>query len=101
MLPTNSLKSAAVQAADRTLMAWIRTCLSLIGFGFGIAKLRDILMRREDAPRPRTLSLHLDFRAEFYTPLASSASSLRWSNIGEFCSISSMIISNIPASGHW
>jgi uncharacterized membrane protein YidH (DUF202 family) len=25
------------QAADRTLMAWIRTSLSLIGFGFGIA----------------------------------------------------------------
>ncbi len=25
------------EAADRTLMAWIRTCLSLIGFGFGIA----------------------------------------------------------------
>ena len=23
-------------AADRTLMAWIRTSLSLIGFGFGI-----------------------------------------------------------------
>ena len=31
-------------AADRTLMAWIRTCLSLIGFGFGIAKFRDILV---------------------------------------------------------
>ena len=26
-------------AADRTLMAWIRTSLSLIGFGFGIGKL--------------------------------------------------------------
>ena len=26
------------EAADRTLMAWIRTALSLIGFGFGIGK---------------------------------------------------------------
>ncbi len=33
------------QAADRTLMAWIRTSLSLIGFGFGIAKYRDILLQ--------------------------------------------------------
>jgi putative membrane protein len=32
------------EAADRTLMAWIRTCLSLIGFGFGIAKFRDVLV---------------------------------------------------------
>ena len=36
-------KERSRQAADRTLMAWIRTCLSLIGFGFGIAKFRDIL----------------------------------------------------------
>jgi putative membrane protein len=27
------------EAAERTLMAWIRTALSLIGFGFGIGKL--------------------------------------------------------------
>jgi putative membrane protein len=27
------------EAADRTMMAWIRTALSLIGFGFGIGKL--------------------------------------------------------------
>jgi putative membrane protein len=30
-------------AADRTLMAWIRTALSLIGFGFGIGKLAAYL----------------------------------------------------------
>jgi putative membrane protein len=33
------------QAADRTLMAWVRTTLSLIGFGFGIANFRDIIFR--------------------------------------------------------
>ena len=32
------------QASDRTLMAWIRTALSLIGFGFAIANFRDILL---------------------------------------------------------
>src|ERR1700760_3981346 len=31
------------EAAERTLMAWIRTALSLIGFGFGIGKLSDYL----------------------------------------------------------
>ncbi len=31
------------EAAERTLMAWIRTALSLIGFGFGIGKLDDYL----------------------------------------------------------
>jgi len=30
-------------AADRTLLAWIRTSLSLIGFGFGIGKFYDYL----------------------------------------------------------
>jgi putative membrane protein len=40
------------QAADRTLMAWIRTSLSLIGFGFGIAKYRDILMKAGFIQRP-------------------------------------------------
>ena len=31
------------EAADRTLMAWVRTALSLIGFGFGIGKFYDYL----------------------------------------------------------
>ena len=31
------------EAAERTLMAWIRTALSLIGFGFGIGKLDTYL----------------------------------------------------------
>jgi putative membrane protein len=31
------------EAAERTLMAWIRTALSLIGFGFGISKLAAYL----------------------------------------------------------
>ena len=32
------------EAADRTLMAWVRTALSLIGFGFAIASFREILL---------------------------------------------------------
>jgi putative membrane protein len=40
------------QAADRTLMAWVRTALSLIGFGFAIAKYRDILMKAGFITRP-------------------------------------------------
>ncbi len=42
---TNELaKERSRQASDRTLMAWVRTSLSLIGFGFGIASFRDILL---------------------------------------------------------
>ncbi len=35
------------EAADRTLMAWIRTGLSLISFGFGIGKFYDYLETAE------------------------------------------------------
>ena len=32
-------------AADRTLMAWIRTALAMIGFGFGVGKLYEALQK--------------------------------------------------------
>ncbi len=35
-----------VMAADRTLMAWIRTSLSLIGFGFTLSKVFQSLAER-------------------------------------------------------
>lgn len=41
------------QAADRTLMAWIRTTLSLIGFGFAIANFRTILLNTGLVSNPR------------------------------------------------
>ena len=35
-------------AAERTLMAWIRTCLSLISFGFGLDKIVAAINSRTD-----------------------------------------------------
>ncbi len=66
---TNELaKERSRQAADRTLMAWVRTSLSLIGFGFGIANFRDILVEaglsRSPQPYPSaTLVFGLSFIA--------------------------------------
>ena len=36
-------------AAERTLMAWIRTCLSLISFGFGIDSIVRAIQARSEA----------------------------------------------------
>lgn len=40
------------QATERTLMAWVRTALALIGFGFGIAQFRDLVGQAGGAGRP-------------------------------------------------
>lgn len=46
-------KERSRQASDRTLMAWVRTSLSLIGFGFAIANFRVILMNAGLVSNPR------------------------------------------------
>lgn len=51
-ISTELARERTRQAADRTLMAWIRTSLSLIGFGFAIAKYRDILLAGGFIHRP-------------------------------------------------
>jgi putative membrane protein len=40
----------SVFAADRTLMAWIRTALSMISFGFTMVKLFEYLEKSRGAP---------------------------------------------------
>lgn len=43
---TNELpKERNRAAANRTMMAWIRTCLSLISFGFGLDKIINAINR--------------------------------------------------------
>lgn len=60
---TNELaKERSREAADRTLMAWIRTVLSLIGFGFAIASFRDILL---ETGLVRTPSEHMNLALVF------------------------------------
>ena len=53
------------EAADRTLMAWVRTSLSLIGFGFGFAKFHGYLqtagLRQKIDPIHSTLIFGVSF----------------------------------------
>ncbi len=46
-ISTELARERSRAAADRTLMAWIRTSLSLIGFGFTIAKVYDYLQEMQ------------------------------------------------------
>jgi len=55
------------EAADRTLMAWIRTSLSLIAFGFGIGKAFELFSaafpKKDLDPQHGTLVLAISFIA--------------------------------------
>jgi putative membrane protein len=42
-ITTELARERSRDATERTLMAWIRTALALIGFGFGIGKAQDYL----------------------------------------------------------
>ncbi|MEY3463139.1 MAG: hypothetical protein RLZZ468_917 [Cyanobacteriota bacterium] len=50
-------------AAERTLMAWIRTCLSLISFGFGLDKIVGAIDRASgtSGPRPGVIAVAVAF----------------------------------------
>jgi putative membrane protein len=57
-VPVNLTNELARQrnrdAAERTLMAWIRTCLSLISFGFGLDKIVAAIDRATGSAGPRS-----------------------------------------------
>jgi len=63
-------------AAERTLMAWVRTALSMIGFGFTIYKFMQIFLEQSKAPvlhpnAPRNVGLSLISIGTFALIIAS------------------------------
>ena len=67
------------EAADRTLMAWIRTSLSLIGFGFTANKVLEVLEAGKPAsPLHSTLVFALSFIALGAFGLLGAVIQYRW-----------------------
>lgn len=53
-LPSDLGLLRTIMAADRTLMAWIRTSLSMLSFGFTIYKFLDTVAQQGKLPRPHS-----------------------------------------------
>ncbi len=61
-LPTDLGTTRTIMAADRTLMAWIRTSLSMLSFGFTIYKFLDTATEKAghgDSESPQHIGLFL------------------------------------------
>ena len=71
---TNELARARTRAAaDRTLMAWVRTSLALIGFGFGIERIVEAIASQQHVVPGLTAFVSLSFIAlGVYGLIASS-----------------------------
>ena len=71
---TNELaKQRNRDAAERTLMAWIRTCLSLISFGFGLDKIVSAIRTQDGVVGHAGLGVRLVSMAFVLTGMAAMA----------------------------
>jgi len=74
---TNELaKERNRAAADRTLLAWIRTSLALIGFGFGIDRIVDVLSNGKHS-HGLTAAIGLSFMALGVFAIVSASTDYR------------------------
>ncbi|HEX7858442.1 MAG TPA: DUF202 domain-containing protein [Sphingobium sp.] len=53
-LPTDMGELRTIMAADRTLMAWVRTSLSMLSFGFTIYKFLQGIAAQTPLPHPNS-----------------------------------------------
>jgi putative membrane protein len=54
VLPTDLGTMRTIMAADRTLMAWVRTALSMLSFGFTIYKFLETAAQQGHLARPES-----------------------------------------------
>jgi putative membrane protein len=64
-------------AAERTLMAWIRTCLSLISFGFGLDKIVAAIDQASGSSGPRNGVIAVALAFVFTGILAMAAATVQ------------------------